>query len=101
MVRPCVARGFIDLLALRSCINVSGLRLERFVLRAIMDISAPAFSLADRPRMGHLGHQGSQAPGRPVLYFVSSSRRPRRETGLCHRSLLIGAVPLFVPWGRS
>src|SRR5262245_47488214 len=25
MVRPCVARGFIDLAALRSCINVSGL----------------------------------------------------------------------------
>src|SRR5262249_515901 len=57
--------------------------------------------LADRPRTGHLGYQGSQAPGRPVLHFVSSSRRPRRETGLCHRSLLIGAVPLFVPWGRS
>ena len=30
MVRPCVARGFIDLSALRSCINVSGLGLERF-----------------------------------------------------------------------
>src|SRR5260370_17654405 len=29
--------------------------------------------------MGHLGHQGSQAPGRPVLHFVSSSRRPRQE----------------------
>jgi hypothetical protein len=27
----------------RSCINVSGLRLERVVLRAIMDISAHAF----------------------------------------------------------
>src|SRR6266446_1581376 len=27
----------------RSCINVSGLRLERVVLRAIMDISARAF----------------------------------------------------------
>jgi hypothetical protein len=42
----------IDLSVLRSCINVSGLLLERTVLRAIMDISAPAFSLADRPRMG-------------------------------------------------
>src|SRR5882724_8866410 len=28
---------------MRSCINVSGLRLERVVLRAIMDISARAF----------------------------------------------------------
>ena len=36
---------------------------------------------------GHLGHQGSHAPGRPVLHLVSSSRRPRRETGLCHRFL--------------
>ena len=46
-----------------------------------MDISAPAVSLADRPRTGHLGHQGSQAPGRPVLHLVSSSRRPRQENG--------------------
>ena len=53
----------------------------RFVLRAIMDISARAFSLADRPRMGQTGHQGSHAPGRPVLHLVSSSRRPRQENG--------------------
>ena len=51
------------------------------MLRTIMDISAPAFSLAARPQTGHLGHQGSQAPGRPVLHLVSSSRRPRRENG--------------------
>jgi hypothetical protein len=31
------------------------------MLRAIMDISAPAVSLAVRPRTGHLGRQGSQA----------------------------------------
>src|SRR5512143_212279 len=48
------------------------------VLLAIMDISAPAISLADRPRLGHLGHQCSQAPGRPDLHLVSSSRRPRQ-----------------------
>jgi len=41
--------AFVDLSALRSCINVSGLWLEH-VLRAIMDISARASSLADRPR---------------------------------------------------
>ena len=52
------------------------------MLRAIMDISAPAVSLADRPRTGHSGHQGSQAPGRPVLHLVSSSRRPRQENGI-------------------
>jgi hypothetical protein len=54
---------------LRSCINVSGLCLERVVLRAIMDISAHAISLADRPpETGHLGHQCSHAPGRPILH---------------------------------
>ena len=34
----------------RSCINVSGLWLELVGLRAIMEISAPASSLADRPQ---------------------------------------------------
>jgi len=48
------------------------------VLRAIMDISALAISLADRPRLGHLGHQCSQAPGRPHLHLVSFSRRRRQ-----------------------
>jgi hypothetical protein len=37
------------------------------VLRAIMDISARAVLLPDRPRMGHLGHQCSHAPVRPIL----------------------------------
>src|SRR5260370_7190241 len=45
-----------------------------------MDISARAFSLADRPRSGHSGHQCSHALGRPILHFVWSSRRPRLET---------------------
>ena len=49
------------------------------MLRAIMDISARAFSLPDRPRSGHLGHQCSHAPGRPILHFYLSSRRPRLE----------------------
>jgi len=35
--------------------------LERVVLRAIMDISARAVLLPDRPRMGHLGHKCSHA----------------------------------------
>ena len=48
------------------------------LLRTIMDISARAVSLADRPRLGHLGHQCSHAPGRPNLHLVSSSRRPRQ-----------------------
>jgi hypothetical protein len=52
------------------------------VLRAIMNISAPATSLADRPQAGHSGHQYSHAPGRPNLHLISSSRRPRRVTRL-------------------
>ncbi len=50
------------------------------LLRTIMDISARAFSLADRPRSGHSGHQCLHALGRPILHFVLSSRRPRLET---------------------
>jgi len=80
MVRPCVASGFRRTGGERSCINVSGLWLERFALLATMDISARASSLCDRPRSGQLGHQCSQAPGRPNLHLVSSSRRPRRES---------------------
>ena len=41
------------------------------VLRAMMDISAPAISLADRPQTGQTGHQCSHAPGRPNLHLVS------------------------------
>src|SRR5262249_25254908 len=41
---------FFELGDMRSCINVSGLCLELFVLRAIMDISGGAISLADRPQ---------------------------------------------------
>jgi len=50
------------------------------VPRAIMDISARAISLAVRPQLGHLGHQGSHAPGRPNLHLISSSRRPRQAS---------------------
>src|ERR1700730_8016385 len=76
MVRPCVARELCRVGGERSCINVSGLLLERWLL-AIMDISARAISLADRSQPDHLGHQCSHAPGRPNLHLVSSSRRPR------------------------
>src|ERR1700726_5160415 len=36
-----------------------------------MDISARAVSLADRPRVGHSGHQCSHALGRPILHLIS------------------------------
>src|SRR3984885_15612914 len=79
MVRPCVARRFrrIGGCGLASMYPASDWSV---VLRAIMDISAGAFSLADRLRLGHPGHQCSHALGRPILHFVLSSRRPRLET---------------------
>ena len=73
------------------------------LLRTIMDISARAPSLADRPRSGHLGHQCSHAPGRPNLHLVSSSRRPRLETvdRLRHRLLLMSRSSFVRAKGRS
>jgi hypothetical protein len=53
----------------------------RVVLRAIMDISAPAFSSADRPRMGRSGHQGQQAPERPSAISFHPLADLGRETG--------------------
>src|SRR5262245_47525595 len=49
MVLPRGARGFGRRWLMRSCVNVFGFRLEH-VLRAIMDISAHAILLTDRPR---------------------------------------------------
>src|ERR1700693_5108072 len=65
MVRPCVARSFVDLVfGLASMYPASDW--SGVLLRATMDISARSISLGDRPRLGHLGHQCSIAPGRPV-----------------------------------
>src|SRR6202165_5146508 len=49
MVRPCVARGFVNLAdaVLHQCIRSL---VGAVLLRTIMDISARATSLADRPR---------------------------------------------------
>ena len=46
---------------------------------------------------GHSGHQGSQAPGRPVLHLVSSSRRPRRVNWATSSTAPVVSVPLFGP----
>jgi hypothetical protein len=80
MVRPCVARDFRRSVGFGSRINVSGLILEH-VLRAIMDISARAFLLAARPQLGHSGHQGSHAPGRPSSISSQSLADLGGETG--------------------
>jgi hypothetical protein len=79
MVRPCVASGFCRTGGKRSCINVSGLKLELFApdhhgyQRACDLVNGQAST-------GHLGHQCAHALGRPNLHLVSSSRRPRLET---------------------
>ena len=67
MVRPCGARRFrrSGRCGLASMYPASA---WSTVLRAIMVISTHVIWLADRPRPGHLGHQGSHAPGRPILH---------------------------------
>src|SRR5690348_11495894 len=72
MVGPRVAGGFGRRWLMRSCVNVFGFRLEH-VLRAIMDISAHAILLADRPRRA-----------------IRVTRvRTRREEPVLHRRLIL------------
>jgi len=68
------------------------------VLLAIMDISARAISLCDRPQSGQLGQQYSQAPGRPNLHLILSSRRPRREATLRCSRFLAASIQGLSPW---
>ncbi len=65
------------------------------VLRAIMDINAPAFSLADRPRLGQVGHQYSHAQRRPNLHLLSSLAGERATRECC------AACSLLAPKARS
>src|SRR5260221_11823174 len=73
------------------------------LLRTNMDISARAISLTDRPQRGHVGHQCSHTPGRPILHLFSFSRRPRRVRVLITSSIAswLFTVPFFVPCRRS
>src|SRR5262249_25093663 len=50
MVRPCVARGFVELVVDGLASMYPAFDLERDGLLAIMENSAPASSLADRPQ---------------------------------------------------
>ena len=43
-----------------------------------------------------MGHQCSQAPGRPILHLVSSSRRPRRVTGVAATSSVAPHLAQFL-----
>jgi hypothetical protein len=58
MVRPCVARRF-DNLAVSGLASMYPTFDWSVTLQVIMDISARESSLADRPQVGQLGHQGS------------------------------------------
>src|SRR5215470_552483 len=72
MDRRCVAREIGEDGGIWSCLNVSGLWVELTWLLAIMEISAHAILLADKPRSGCPGHQFSRAPGRPLFHFFLS-----------------------------
>src|SRR5215471_7829984 len=72
MDRRCVAREIGEDGVIWSCLNVSGLWVERMWLLAIMDVSAHTVLLGDKPRSGSRGHQFSHAPGRPLLHFFLS-----------------------------
>src|SRR5712691_13060249 len=81
MVRPCVARGFrrsVGFAVLHQCIRPL---IGALVLRAIMDISAHAFSLAARPRTGPFGSPvfacagKTGPPSRLILSQTSAGNR--------------------------
>src|ERR1700738_3454039 len=62
------------------------------LLRTIMDISARAFSLPDRPRRGHLGSPVFACAGKtdpPSLLIPLADLGWKRLIGLRHRLLLI------------
>ena len=86
MVRPCVARGFrrsVGYAVLHQCIRpqfgacAPG---HHGYQRACVLISGPASS-------GPFGSPVFASAGKTVLHLVSSSRRPRRETGYVTSSL--------------
>ena len=94
MVRPCVAR---EVLRVGGCTV-----LHQCIRPLIGTFCAPGHHgyqracdlVSGQASTGHLGHQCSQAPGRPILHLFLSSRRPRRVKGVglrhrlsfqCHR----------------
>src|SRR5262249_44836316 len=99
MVRPRGARGFGRRWLIGSCVNVFGLRLEH-VLLAIMDISAHAILLPDRPRRAiWVTRVRTRREDRSSI-VVSSSRRTRRGRGwYVIDSLLALRRFFFRAWG--
>src|ERR1700730_2615397 len=102
MVRPCVARGFVELAfsGLASMYPVSDWSCfapDQYGYQRACDL------ISGQASLGHSGHQCSHAPGRPILHLFSFSRRPRRVRVLITSSIAswVCAVPLFVSGGRS
>src|SRR5258707_5032460 len=102
MVRPCVARGLVELAfsGLASMYPVSDWSCfapDQYGYQRACDL------ISGQASTGHSGHQCSHAPGRPILHLFSFSRRPRRVRVLITSSIAswLCTVPLFVPGGRS
>ena len=99
MVRPCVARSFVDLVfglaSMYPASDWSGL-----LLRATMDISARSISLADRPRWAKrvTSVRSRREDRSPSLRYLSqtSAGKALSASLLHHRRLLISSVPWFV-----
>src|SRR5215471_15479689 len=77
-----------------------------FELRAIMDISARAISLADRPRTSRSGHQCSHAPGRPILHSRLDLSQTSAGKAMSTASITLDLMPAAVelvpcPWQRA
>src|SRR5215472_4211695 len=104
MDRWCVAREIGEDGGIWSCLNVSGLWVELIGLLAIMEVSAHAILLADKPLSGCSGHQFSRAPGRPLLhFFLSLSQTSVGKLGLkstCSWSFLISHISFVRPRRR-
>ena len=91
------------MVAVRSCINVFGLSLERDVLRAIMDISARAISLADRPlwaiRVTSIRMRREDRSS--ILSYLLADLGWKLLIGLRHRLLVISRSSFVRAKGRS
>ena len=99
MVRPCVARSFVDLVfGLASMYPASDW--SGSLLRATMDISARSISLTDKSQADYVGHQcrsrrEDRSPSRRYLSQTSAGKGLSASL-LRHRRLLISLVPWFV-----
>ena len=70
------------------------------MLLAIMGVSAHSISLTDKPRMGCVGHQFANAPGRPLLHlFLSLSQTSAGKSA--YAGMLTSLVRPFLLFDRA